>query len=55
MTSVAAVSGATGTSGTAVSQVAGPSLDYEAFLKLLVTQMENQDPLDPMVDTEYVA
>ncbi|MCF3932489.1 flagellar hook assembly protein FlgD [Acuticoccus sp. M5D2P5] len=32
-----------------------PTLDYDAFLRLLVTQMQNQDPLEPMSDTEYIA
>ncbi|MBJ3778662.1 flagellar hook assembly protein FlgD [Acuticoccus mangrovi] len=31
------------------------TLEYDAFLRLLVTQMKNQDPLEPMSDTEYVA
>lgn len=31
------------------------TLDYDAFLKLLVAQMENQDPLEPVSDTEYIA
>lgn len=31
------------------------TLDYDAFLRLLVEQMKNQDPLEPMNDTEYVA
>jgi len=31
------------------------TLDYDAFLQLLVTQMKNQDPLDPISETEYVA
>lgn len=31
------------------------SLDYEAFLKLLVAQLENQDPTKPMESTEFVA
>ena len=31
------------------------TLDYDAFLKLLVTQMENQDPTEPMDSTEYMA
>ena len=31
------------------------SVDYEAFLKLLVTQMKNQDPTQPMDSTEYLA
>ncbi|UOM34939.1 flagellar hook assembly protein FlgD [Acuticoccus sp. I52.16.1] len=46
----------TQTSAAALGQAAGPSsLDYEAFLRLLVTQMQNQDPLNPMDDTEYIA
>ncbi len=62
MDPVTSVSAATDTKTTdqtaaaALGQAAGPgSLDYEAFLKLLVTQMQNQDPLNPMDDTEYVA
>lgn len=31
------------------------SLDYDAFLQLLIAQLENQDPLKPMESTEYVA
>lgn len=31
------------------------TLGQEAFLELLVTQLENQDPLDPMDGTEYVS
>lgn len=31
------------------------SLDYNAFLQLLIAQLENQDPLKPMESTEYVA
>lgn len=33
----------------------GSSLDKEDFLRLLVTQMQYQDPLSPMENTEYVA
>lgn len=40
-------------SGTATSQLAGLSTDYTMFLKLLTTQMQNQDPLDPMDTSEY--
>lgn len=29
------------------------SADFSMFLKLLTTQMQNQDPLDPMDSTEY--
>lgn len=31
------------------------SLDKEAFLQLLVAQMQYQDPLEPMDNTEYVS
>jgi flagellar basal-body rod modification protein FlgD len=31
------------------------SLDYDAFLQLLIAQLRNQDPLNPMDSTEYVA
>lgn len=33
----------------------GPSVDYQSFLKLLVAQMKNQDPTQPMDGTQYVA
>ncbi len=32
-----------------------PVLGKDDFMKLLVTQMENQDPLNPMKDTEFIA
>ena len=31
------------------------SVDKDSFLKLLVTQMQNQDPLSPMEGTEFVS
>jgi len=34
---------------------ASASLDYNSFLKLLVAQMQNQDPTDPMDASEQVA
>lgn len=36
-------------------KTADNSLGKEAFLKLLVTQMQYQDPLNPSTDTEFVA
>ena len=33
----------------------GSSLDKDAFLKLLVTQMQYQDPLEPTSNMEYMA
>ncbi|SMC73191.1 flagellar basal-body rod modification protein FlgD [Fulvimarina manganoxydans] len=47
----AAEAGATGM--TQASAKAG--MDYDAFLKLLVAEMNNQDPLNPTDSTEYVA
>lgn len=31
------------------------SLGVDAFLKLLVTQLQNQDPTQPQSDTEFIA
>lgn len=39
-------------SSTALAQT---SSDYNMFLKLLTTQMQNQDPLKPMDSTEYTS
>lgn|SRR6478609_7617834 len=41
-------SGAAGTSSTATAT-------YENFLKLLMAQMKNQDPTEPMKSTEYMS
>ncbi|CAM3751678.1 flagellar hook assembly protein FlgD [Alkalicoccus chagannorensis] len=30
-------------------------MDRDAFLKILLTQLQNQDPMDPMDDKEFVA
>lgn len=42
-------------SGRAAEPVGSSMLDYSAFLKLLVAQMQNQDPLEPMKSSDYVA
>ena len=36
-------------------EVADQTLGKDEFLKLLVAQLENQDPMEPMDDTEYIA
>jgi flagellar basal-body rod modification protein FlgD len=33
----------------------GDGLGKDSFLKLLITQMRHQDPLEPVKDTEYIA
>lgn len=37
------------------ADVKAPELDRDAFLQLLVMQMQNQDPLDPMDNTDMIA
>ena len=39
----------------APTAAASAALDYDAFLQLLIAEMENQDPTDPMETSEYVA
>lgn len=51
MTTTTAVTGTT-TAGTPTT-LAKVGADFDMFLKLLVTQMQNQDPLKPMDSTEY--
>lgn len=36
------------------SQTSGTSLDYNAFLKLLIAQMQNQDPTNPTDPAEWM-
>jgi flagellar basal-body rod modification protein FlgD len=56
---VAATTSTTNTSSTsssAASQAsAKASLDYDSFLQLLIAQMKNQDPTDPMDASEQIA
>jgi flagellar basal-body rod modification protein FlgD len=58
-----AVSGVTTTTGTtsppsttsSTTDAASASLNYDSFLKLLVAQMKNQDPTEPMDSSEQIA
>jgi flagellar basal-body rod modification protein FlgD len=34
---------------------AGNELGKEAFLKILITQLANQDPMDPLKDKDFIA
>ncbi|WP_454288160.1 flagellar hook assembly protein FlgD [Rhizobium arsenicireducens] len=45
----------TGAASTAAGASASASLDYNSFLKLLIAQMKNQDPTDPMDASEQIA
>lgn len=37
------------------TQSKGTDVDYQSFLKLLVAEMKNQDPTNPMDSSDYVA
>ena len=44
-----------GSSSTATATSSAARVDYDAFLRLLVAEINNQDPTQPMDSTEYVA
>ena len=54
---VTTTTGATSSTSTAPSttDAASASLNYDTFLKLLVAQMKNQDPTEPMDSSEQIA
>ncbi|MEX3007045.1 flagellar hook assembly protein FlgD [Hoeflea sp. TYP-13] len=52
---VEAVSGATGTQSSSAAAQQQATVDYDTFLKLLVAEMQNQDPTEPMDSTEYIS
>jgi flagellar basal-body rod modification protein FlgD len=43
------------TQGAAPSSVGKPALGKQDFLKLLMAQLQNQDPMKPMDDTQMIA
>jgi len=59
MTDITAVSSvantATKTTSTATTTADQASLDYDTFLQLMIAQMNNQDPTDPMDSAEYMS
>lgn len=54
MTTVSPATSTTAESGSATSQ-SGLMANYELFLSILTTQIQNQDPLDPMDSAEYTS
>lgn len=52
MTTVSS-STSTGTTSTSAISQSGLMANYELFLSILTTQIQNQDPLDPMDSSEY--
>ncbi len=55
MTEISAVNTQSSGSAAAAASLSKNQVDYQTFLRLLVTQMKNQDPTKPMESTEYVA
>ncbi|AFV02539.1 Flagellar basal-body rod modification protein FlgD [Dehalobacter sp. UNSWDHB] len=57
MTSVYNVTGTTPDTATNVSTSStdGATLDKQAFLQLLIAQLQNQDPMSPTDNTQFVA
>jgi flagellar basal-body rod modification protein FlgD len=55
MTALSAVNTQSSGSAAASTAISKNQVDYQTFLKLLVTEMKNQDPTKPMESTEYVA
>ena len=51
---VSSISNNTATQRTAATETASTA-SYDNFLKLLLTQMKNQDPTEPMKSTDYMA
>lgn len=55
--SIDALSGTSSTAATTAlgTGVKGGQLGQDAFLKLLTTQLQHQDPTKPVADTEFIA
>lgn len=54
MTGISALTPAASAQTGGLTSVTGAELDEDDFLMLLVTEMMNQDPLDPMTDREFI-
>lgn len=52
---VSSIFGSTAAAGTTNTRSTNKALDKDAFLKILVTQLSNQDPLSPMEDKDFIA
>jgi flagellar basal-body rod modification protein FlgD len=55
VTGVASRQSATAAASATADAMPTNTLDYNAFLTLLIAQMKNQDPMEPMKSSDYVA
>ena len=53
--SIDAVGGTAATTDTTASALKRGQLGQDAFLRLLTTQLQHQDPTKPVADTEFIA
>lgn len=53
ITSAAAAASSSGASATSASVSGSNGGDFETFLRMLTTQLQNQDPLSPMESTDF--
>jgi len=55
LSAISAASGTPGGSGTAAASPLDPLANEQTFLKLLVSQLQNQDPLNPTDSNQFVS
>lgn len=54
MSDVTAVTGSSGTQSSYDTAASNGLLDKDAFLQILVTELANQDPLEPLDQSEFI-
>jgi flagellar basal-body rod modification protein FlgD len=55
VTTVSGTASAPAAKSAGAASTAASSVDYNAFLKLLITQLKNQDPTEPMDTGQFMA